>query len=162
MIFFLANTLYQIYNTRIERDTSQYIILFSISLVRIVQRTTKFLYVTSTIALLKHHYWVLLNNRTIFYLIIPIILVIIFYIVHKKNEKNNQHTFIKSTPVELLNYHCRLESPTWIGRSSVSQIYQMHMLAGEGFKILKKLFPELTDKLINQYSVRRNSLMVFW
>ncbi|CAF1546235.1 unnamed protein product [Rotaria magnacalcarata] len=67
-------------------------------------------------------------------------------------------TFIESTPAELLNYHCRLESPTSIGRSGVSQIYQIHILAGEGFKILKELFPELADKLITQYGVRRNSL----
>ena len=67
-------------------------------------------------------------------------------------------TFIKLTPAELLNYHCRLESPTSIGRSGVSQIYQIHILAGEGFKILKELFPELTDKLMRLKGVEHVKL----
>ncbi|CAF3938779.1 unnamed protein product, partial [Rotaria sp. Silwood1] len=63
-------------------------------------------------------------------------------------------TFNKSTPNEILDYRCRLESPTSIGRSGVSQIYQIHLLPGEGFKIFNELFPHLTDKLKNEYNVR--------
>ncbi|CAF4266402.1 unnamed protein product [Rotaria sordida] len=45
-------------------------------------------------------------------------------------------TFNKSTPNELLDYRCRLESPTSIGRSGVSQIYQVHLVARERVNIL--------------------------
>ncbi|CAF4288371.1 unnamed protein product, partial [Rotaria sordida] len=52
-------------------------------------------------------------------------------------------TFNKSTPNELLDYRCRLESPTSIGRSGVSQIYQVHLVA---------------HKLINEYDIRPYSV----
>ncbi|CAF2998678.1 unnamed protein product [Rotaria sp. Silwood2] len=58
----------------------------------------------------------------------------------------------------LRNYRCRLESPTSIGRSGVSQIYQIHILEGEGFNILHELFPYLKDKLVNEYDIRLYSL----
>ncbi|CAF1548024.1 unnamed protein product [Rotaria sp. Silwood1] len=67
-------------------------------------------------------------------------------------------TFNKSTPNEILDYRCRLESPTSIGRSGVSQIYQTHIVLREGFNILHKLFPHLKDKLINEYDIRPYSL----
>ncbi|CAF2873010.1 unnamed protein product [Rotaria sp. Silwood2] len=67
-------------------------------------------------------------------------------------------TFNKSTPSQILDYRCRLESPTSIGRSGVSQIYQLHALEGEGFKIMHELFPHLKDKLINEYGIRTYSL----
>ncbi|CAF1181653.1 unnamed protein product [Rotaria sordida] len=67
-------------------------------------------------------------------------------------------TFNKSTPNEILDYRCHLESPTSIGRSGVSQIYQAHIIAREGFNILHKLFPHLKDKLINEYDIRPYSL----
>ncbi|CAF3941830.1 unnamed protein product [Rotaria sordida] len=67
-------------------------------------------------------------------------------------------TFNKSTPSEILDYRCHLESPTSIGRSGVSQIYQPHTVAREGFNILQKLFPHLKDKLINEYDIRSYSL----
>lgn len=67
-------------------------------------------------------------------------------------------TFMKSTPDELLNYRCRLESPTSLGRSGVSQIYQPHALQDGGFKILSELFPQLKDKLFNEYGARRCSM----
>jgi 2-polyprenyl-6-methoxyphenol hydroxylase-like FAD-dependent oxidoreductase len=50
---------------------------------------------------------------------------------------------MKSTPDEILDYRCRLGSPTSIGRSGVAQIYQIHVLAGEGRKILREVFPQL-------------------
>ncbi|CAF4536457.1 unnamed protein product, partial [Rotaria sp. Silwood2] len=65
---------------------------------------------------------------------------------------------MKSTPSEILDYRCRLESPTSLGRSGVSQIYQLHGLQGEGYKILLELFPQLKDKLFNEYDVRTYSL----
>ncbi|CAF0828717.1 unnamed protein product [Didymodactylos carnosus] len=65
---------------------------------------------------------------------------------------------MKSTPSELLDYRCRLESPVSIGRSGVSQIYQLHALEGEGHKILCELFPQLDDKLFNEYGIRTYSL----
>ncbi|CAF3236152.1 unnamed protein product, partial [Rotaria sp. Silwood2] len=67
-------------------------------------------------------------------------------------------TFNKSTPNKILDYRCRLESPTSIGRSGVSQIYQIHILEGEGFNILHELFPYLKDKLVNEYDIRLYSL----
>ncbi|CAF0894832.1 unnamed protein product [Rotaria sordida] len=65
---------------------------------------------------------------------------------------------MKSTSSEILDYHCRLESPTSLGRSGVSQIYQGHALQSEGYKILLKLFPQLKDKLFNEYDVRAYSM----
>ena len=59
--------------------------------------------------------------------------------------------FMKSTPTEILDYRCRLQSPTSLGRSGVGQIYQLHVLQNEGFKILTELFPQLKDKLFNEY-----------
>ncbi|CAF4685570.1 unnamed protein product [Rotaria sp. Silwood1] len=67
-------------------------------------------------------------------------------------------TLNKSTPNELLAYHCHLESPTSIGRSGVSQIYQIHVLKAEVFNVLHELFPHLKYKLKNEYNVRLYSL----
>ncbi|CAF1405913.1 unnamed protein product [Adineta ricciae] len=67
-------------------------------------------------------------------------------------------TLMKSTPEEILNYRCRLESPTSLGRSGVSQIYQLHVIEGEGYKIVRELFPHLEKKLFNEYNVRTYSL----
>ncbi|CAF1353951.1 unnamed protein product [Rotaria magnacalcarata] len=67
-------------------------------------------------------------------------------------------TLLKSTPQDILDYRCRLESPTSLGRSGVSQIYQLHVLEGEGYNILIELFPHLKDKLLNTYGVRTYSL----
>ncbi|CAF1252538.1 unnamed protein product [Rotaria sordida] len=66
--------------------------------------------------------------------------------------------FMKSTSSEILDYRCRLESPTSLGRSGVSQIYQIHGLHSEGYKILLELFPQLKDKLFNEYDIRTYSL----
>ncbi|CAF1512899.1 unnamed protein product, partial [Rotaria sordida] len=60
---------------------------------------------------------------------------------------------MKSTPNQLLDYRCRLGSPTSLGRSGVSQMYHLHVLEGEGYKILQELFPQLKDKLLNEYDV---------
>jgi hypothetical protein len=65
---------------------------------------------------------------------------------------------MKSTPNELLDYRCRLESSTSLGRSGVSQMYQLHVLQDEGYKILQEIFPQLQNKLFNQYNVRNYSL----
>ncbi|CAF3949802.1 unnamed protein product, partial [Rotaria sp. Silwood1] len=65
---------------------------------------------------------------------------------------------MKSTPNQLLDYRCRLASPTSLGRSGVSQMYHSHVLAGEGYIILQELFPQLKDKLLNEYDVRDYSL----
>ena len=61
---------------------------------------------------------------------------------------------MKSTPNELLDYRCQLSSPTSLGRSGVPQMYQLHVLEGEGYKILQELFPRLTDILFNEYNIR--------
>ena len=66
--------------------------------------------------------------------------------------------FMKSSPDEILDYRCRLESPTSLGRSGVSQIYQGHILEGEGNNILLELFPQLKEKLLNEYGARIHSL----
>ncbi|CAF1095091.1 unnamed protein product [Rotaria sordida] len=58
---------------------------------------------------------------------------------------------MKSTPNQLLDYRCRLGSPTSLGRSGISQMYHLHVLEGEGHKILQELFPQLKDKLLNEY-----------
>ncbi|CAF1252821.1 unnamed protein product [Rotaria sp. Silwood1] len=65
---------------------------------------------------------------------------------------------MKSTSSEILDYRCRLESPTSLGRSGVSQIYQIHGLHSEGYKILLELFPQLKDTLFNEYGVRTYSM----
>jgi 2-polyprenyl-6-methoxyphenol hydroxylase-like FAD-dependent oxidoreductase len=67
-------------------------------------------------------------------------------------------TLIKSTPNEILDYRCRLESPTSLGRSGVGQIYQLHVVEGEGYKILLELFPQLGNKLLNEHGIRTYSL----
>ncbi|CAF1239711.1 unnamed protein product [Rotaria sordida] len=67
---------------------------------------------------------------------------------------------MKSTSSEILDYRCRCESPTSLGRSGVSQIYQVHGLHSEGYKIILGLFPQLKDKLFNEYDVRTYSLKI--
>lgn len=66
--------------------------------------------------------------------------------------------FMKSTPEQLLNYRCNLKNSNSLGRSGVSQNYQIHVLQGEGSKILFELFPNLKQKLINQYGAKISSL----
>ena len=61
---------------------------------------------------------------------------------------------MKSTPSEILNYRCHLKSPTSLGRLGVPHAYQIHALQGEGHKILRELFPQLDNKLVNEYDVR--------
>jgi hypothetical protein len=58
-------------------------------------------------------------------------------------------TLMKYTPDELLDYRCRLESPTSLERSGVSQTYQLHVLQDEGYKILREIFPQLENKLFD-------------
>ncbi|UJR19295.1 hypothetical protein I4U23_022424 [Adineta vaga] len=65
---------------------------------------------------------------------------------------------MKCTPEELLGYRCHLESPAPIGRSSVPQMYQIHLMAIGGRIILRELFPQLDQKLLNEYNVRSYSL----
>ena len=56
---------------------------------------------------------------------------------------------MKSSPEEILEYRCQLESPSSLGRSGLSQIYQLHAREGAAHKILQRLFPKLTDILLN-------------
>ena len=65
---------------------------------------------------------------------------------------------MKSTPEQLLDYRSRLESPTSIGRSGVPQMYQIHLMAAGGQLILRELFPQLENKLMNEHNVRYHSL----
>ncbi|CAF1403451.1 unnamed protein product [Rotaria sp. Silwood1] len=67
-------------------------------------------------------------------------------------------TFMKSSPDEILDYRCRLESPTSLGRTGVSQIYQGHILESEGSKILFELFPQLKEKLLTEYDACIHSI----
>ncbi|CAF1207148.1 unnamed protein product [Adineta steineri] len=77
-------------------------------------------------------------------------------IIESDNVLND--ALLKSKSVEILDYRCRLESPTSLGRSGVSQMYQLHVMEGEGYKILLELFPRLKDRLLNEYNVRSYSL----
>ncbi|CAF1490721.1 unnamed protein product [Adineta ricciae] len=65
---------------------------------------------------------------------------------------------IQSTPEQLLNYRCRLDSPASVGRSGVPQMYQIHLMAIGGRIILRELFPQLDQKLLNEYHVLSYSL----
>lgn len=65
---------------------------------------------------------------------------------------------MNSTPAEILDYRCSLESPTSIGRSGVPQIYQLHVIEGEGHKIMQQLFPHLDDILCNEHAINIHSL----
>jgi hypothetical protein len=67
-------------------------------------------------------------------------------------------TLMKCTSDELLDYRCHLESPTSLGRSGVSQIYQTHVIEGEGYKILQEILPQLENKLFSEYNIRSYSL----
>jgi 2-polyprenyl-6-methoxyphenol hydroxylase-like FAD-dependent oxidoreductase len=62
------------------------------------------------------------------------------------------------TPDELLNYRCNLKSSNSLGRSGVNQNYQIHVLQGQGCKILFELFPNLKEKLLNDYGAYISSL----
>ncbi len=64
----------------------------------------------------------------------------------------------KSTSDKILDYRCNLESPTSLGRSGVSQIYQLHAIEGEGYKILQEIIPDLENKLLSEYNIRTYSL----
>ncbi|CAF1208112.1 unnamed protein product [Didymodactylos carnosus] len=65
---------------------------------------------------------------------------------------------MKATSDEILDYRCRLESASSLGRRGVKQIYQLHVLGGEGIKIIFECFPNLKDKLLNEYGARIISL----
>ena len=65
---------------------------------------------------------------------------------------------MKSKPSELLDYRCQLESPMSVGRSGVPQIYQLHIIEGEGHKIMRELFPRLDDKLCHEHGISIYSL----
>jgi 2-polyprenyl-6-methoxyphenol hydroxylase-like FAD-dependent oxidoreductase len=65
---------------------------------------------------------------------------------------------MNSTDEQLLDYRCNLKNSNSLGRSGVSQNYQIHVLQGEGSKILFELFPNLKTKLINDYGAKISSL----
>jgi 2-polyprenyl-6-methoxyphenol hydroxylase-like FAD-dependent oxidoreductase len=65
---------------------------------------------------------------------------------------------MKSTLDELLNYRCNLASPTSLGRCGVPQIYQLHVIEGEGYKILGEILPDFENKLFSEYGIRSYSL----
>jgi hypothetical protein len=65
---------------------------------------------------------------------------------------------MKSTPSEIFDYRCHLESPMSVGRSGVSQIYQLHIIEGEGHKIIRQLFPGLVEKLCHEHNINLYSL----
>lgn len=58
---------------------------------------------------------------------------------------------IHSSPAELLSYRCDLTSSSSLGRSSVNHSYQIHVLQGEGRKILFELFPKLEKTLLDEH-----------
>jgi 2-polyprenyl-6-methoxyphenol hydroxylase-like FAD-dependent oxidoreductase len=65
---------------------------------------------------------------------------------------------MKSTSDELLDYRCNLRNSNSLGRSGVTQNYQIHVLQGEGCRILFELFPNLRRKLIDEYGAYISSL----
>lgn len=67
-------------------------------------------------------------------------------------------TLMRSTPAELLDYRCSLKNANSLGRAGVSQSYQIHVLQGEGAKILFGLFPQLKSKLVDEYGATDVSL----
>ena len=70
-------------------------------------------------------------------------------IVESDDVLNDQ--LMKSSDDELLSYRCDLSSSCSLGRSGVSQSYQIHVLQGEGRKILFDLFPQLQQRLIDGF-----------
>ena len=44
-------------------------------------------------------------------------------------------TLTKSTLSELLYHRCRLVSPSSVGRSGIGQIFQLHVIACEGYQL---------------------------
>ena len=70
-------------------------------------------------------------------------------IVESDDVLNDQ--LMKSTDDQLLSYRCDLSSPCSVGRSGVSQSYQIHVLQGEGRKILFDLFPKVQQRLIDGF-----------
>ncbi|CAF1390971.1 unnamed protein product [Rotaria sordida] len=75
-----------------------------------------------------------------------------------ENDDVLNEILMKSTDKELLDYRCNLKCSSSIGRGSVTQNYQIHVLQGEGSKILFELFPNLKNKLLNEYGARICSL----
>lgn len=72
---------------------------------------------------------------------------------------------LKSTSDEMLDYRLRLESPTSIGRSGIPQMYQLHIVEGEGFHVLTEVFPQLekilrTEHDIRTYSLKKEAIMI--
>ncbi|UJR16568.1 hypothetical protein I4U23_003469 [Adineta vaga] len=65
---------------------------------------------------------------------------------------------MNSTTEELFDYRCNLKNANTLGRSGVSQSYQIHVLQGEGGKILFDLFPNLKNRLINDHGAKIVSL----
>jgi hypothetical protein len=65
---------------------------------------------------------------------------------------------MNSTGEQLLDYRCNLKNSNSLGRSGVNQIYQIHVLQGEGRKILFDLFPNLKRKLLDEYGAKICSL----
>ena len=67
-------------------------------------------------------------------------------------------TLMNCTADELLDYRCNLKNSNTLGRSGTSQSYQIHVLQGEGGKILFDLFPNLKSRLINEHGAKVVSL----
>ena len=65
---------------------------------------------------------------------------------------------MKSTNEQLINYRCHLKNSSELGRSGTTQSFQIHVLQGEGARILFDLFPKLKDDLIRNYGARISSL----
>ncbi|CAF3589635.1 unnamed protein product, partial [Rotaria sp. Silwood2] len=75
-----------------------------------------------------------------------------------ENDDVLNEILMKSKDKELLDYRCNLKCSSSLGRSGVTQSYQIHVLQGEGSNILFKLFPNLKNKLLNEYGARLCSL----
>ena len=61
-------------------------------------------------------------------------------------------TLLYSSAEELLNARCFLNNSISLGRSNVNHSFQIHVLQGEGRKILFNLFPQLEKKLLIDYN----------
>ena len=61
---------------------------------------------------------------------------------------------MKSTPEEIMNNRCYLESPRSLGRTGVPHIYQPHILPIEGQNILIELFIFIFLHIIYFYIIK--------
>ena len=68
-----------------------------------------------------------------------------------ENDDVFNERLIHSSPAELLSYRCDLTSSASLGRPSVNHTYQIHVLQGEGRKILFDLFPKLEKTLLDDH-----------